>query len=215
MMRFLLALTAFLALAVQPALAGSMLLLGVGGPPAATGGSFTTLDPTNKGTGASTGAGNLIYTTTTGNANVRSLASMTSGLHKFEITFNGSTAPVGTFGVCSAGYNLSGGYMGADYGFGFDTAGDWGVVRGSTGDGTLTAGETIAIEFNAGTGDLYYVTSRGRYGPYNITTSSHISPASPFFFCSESDNANGSASWTFNFGSSAWVRTTTSGYVGL
>jgi hypothetical protein len=140
---------------------------------------------------------------------------MTSGLHKFEITFNGSTAPQGTFGVCDSNLPLFGSYMGQAHGFGFGANGQVGVGVTTSGDPALTAGETIAVEFNAGTGDLYYVTSRSKYGPYNISSSAAAPPASPFLFCAESDIANGSASWTFNFGSSAWVRTTTAGYSGL
>lgn len=172
----------------------------------------TTLDPSNKGPGASTGAGNLVFTTTVGGGNVRSLKSFSSGKHMCEITFAGT--PTGTFGICDSTWSLTAGYMSTTHSAGFKSNGQYLGDSRSTGDGTLSGAQTIAIEVDADAGNIWYHTTRGRYGPFALTITTNF-PTAPYYFAAESDVDNTASGWTFNFGSSPWVLTPQAGFVGL
>lgn len=181
----------------------------------AGGGSFTTLDTVNKGSTAVVDTGNLAFHVTSGQSGVRSLASFSSGKKRYEVLFPAGYTGYTTIGVADAGWGMSGGYHGSGNSFGFGTPGTVGIGVTTTGDSLpnpVVTPEWWAVEFDAGTGDMWVLTPRGTYGPFNISTGGSP-PSAPFFFSSSMDTTG--QSLLHNFGASAWNRTPSSGFVGI
>ena len=187
---------------------GQRLPVSVGGVSVA----YATWNPADKGNLITLSNGNLtaINTNTSSRSAVRGMLSKSSGLWKFEITVSAGT--VISVGTASANIDLNTGasYLGQpplEESLGYDANGRVSTGgSGSVSEPGYVAGDTVSIELNAATREVYFQKAGGaRSAVYVMAGTGPIFPVVQL---------RSSAQVTANFGSSAWAIPATASYVG-
>ena len=179
---------------------------------AAAGGATTTWNPAGKSSFVVLSNGNLTATNpdTINQGYARATTSQTTGSYHFEVTqvSQSGTADIRDFGVVAVGTgdSISGVIV---RGVG-QIASDGSDVAALNG-GALTNGNTVAVEVNAATGEVWVQRSgQARQGPFTSASfpSSAMQP-----IVRQSRTSGTSTSHTANFGQSTFAVTPTSGFV--
>lgn len=200
----------------------SLLLLGVGSAGGGGGGApftGTTLDPADKSANITLTNGDLTAENTVNSvwAGVRSVATFAGGKWHIEVHVDQDSISgliIGLIRTSSGDHS----YPGADasgLGWQIDNSIFYnnGGLHAFGGSGAISAGDTIIVEIDDDAGTLYIAINTGSYFsdtyPAGITAgASQTKKFAVGLFTTSNDV-------TVNFGDSAWVKTPTSGFVGL
>jgi hypothetical protein len=202
----------------------NLLLLKVGGPVVGGGGGggpFTTLNPADKHADITLSNGDLtaISGTVTSWRSVRSVVAMDASVDKIhvEVTIDNLTGSNQGLmvGIADAGAAILANYLGSvDDSLGYHTNFDWwGGQTGGTGTGPLIAGDVIIVEIDGPNRQMKVAKNTGSYGTPATLSGTNLDDDNNWFFALSIFTTNVQA--TVNFGDSAWVKTPTSGFVGL
>jgi hypothetical protein len=205
-------------LAVSPAYAGCMSLMGAGscgGAPAST-----TFDPVNLGSTITLSGGNLTATGSGGNSLTRTLASHSSGKYYAEFTV-GAATNIGV-GVVAAAFGVND-YIGdgSSVGTGYGSAYLGSVSGTTTCDSIQTVGHTYGVAVDVGNRTMW-VKDLTAGGNWNANVSANPATntngailggtvATGAIFLAFTPGFNGDNA-TFNFGATAYVGTPPSGF---
>jgi hypothetical protein len=168
-------------------------------------GNYCTLNPLDKGGGASAVNGNLDVSLSSAGS-IRSTIGMSSGKWYAEVTMAVSTA---TIGIAKSGTPLSSilGASANEYSYGQPGLKITGNVQTSYG-ASFTTGDVIGVAFNADSGDLTFYKNGSSQG----VAFSGLTSGPYFFAIGDNSAASGNA---FNFGQRPFAYTAPSGFKAL
>lgn len=191
----------------------------------ASGAATTTFNPSDKAANISLDATNLIVTNAVAsNANVRSIASHSSGKYYCEATITQeSTNYTHGIGVANSGASLTAGPGSPDTNSVCYYNGDSNVYSGNVNRGSLgasyTFGDVVSMAVDIGNNRIWYRINGGNWNgsgtndPATNVGGKDISNVSgPFFVIASAQKSAANSITTFNFGGSAYSYTAPSGF---